>query len=120
MRLPSHVLTKLYLTGAMGTVGAIALLHPLQKKPDCKPCLDEVEPTAVEVGSESLSEVFHTPQVPTYVVVKPPVQQKPAPIPVQIKVKPKTPHRAFASSCGHLVPIDPNKPVPLMPACGKG
>jgi hypothetical protein len=121
MRLPSHVLTKLYLTGAMGTVGAIALLHPFEK-PACKPCTGEVEPTAVEVDTSSLSDAFRIPHVPTRVVIEPPPQplRPSTAIPVQIKAKPKTPHRAFASSCGHLVPIDPDKPAPLMPACGKG
>jgi hypothetical protein len=114
MRLPSHVITKLYLAGTMGTVGAIALLHPLRHETACTPVTGELAPTAVEIETAPLAEAFRTPDVPAHVVVK-----KPPPIPVQIKVRPKTPPRTFASSCGHLVPMDPNNPVAVV-KCGKG
>ena len=120
MRLPSHVLTKLYLAGAVGTVGVIALLHPLHQTTSCQPTPVEELATPVEV--EPLSEVVRMTHVPSVVVTplpKPPPQPLPMQPQPQVKPKPKPP-RTFASSCGHPVLIDPSKPTMRLPACGRG
>ena len=116
MKLPSHVLTKLSLLGAVGTVGAVTTCDPRRREPEPVAC-------SVEYKSDDtpLSDVVRMTHDPMPVVAPLPLQHKHLPLPPPpSRITPKTkPPRTFSSSCGHPVLIDPSKPV-LLKACGKG
>ena len=120
MKLPSHVLTKLFVASAATTVGVVVMLQPMRPKPQCTPCEEVVEAVPVEVETESLLEIVreqnYEPNVVPIVVPLPAQTPQPQPI---VKPKPKPP-RHFASSCGGLVPIDPSQGEVKLKACGKG
>lgn len=92
MKLPSHVLTKLYLAGAVGTVGAVVMCEP-EDRIQCQPIVNIVEEDPTPHYETPLYEVVRNDPMP---IVTPP-----RPRPPQPQVKPRArPPQLHASSCG--------------------
>jgi len=112
MRLPSHVLTKLYLAGVVGACEPANQAEPepeqvVESKSDSTPLRDVVR----------MTDDDRVPAVaPRFPAQPQPQPQKPQPPPPP-NIKPKPKRHVWASSCGHMQRVEANA---SLKECGKG